>query len=408
MSLALLPVCLANVAIESLLYGIFFILNAVSLLLALQTLPRYQPSTGLRPMSSLKRVVSVLKKPMFVGSAPLFITVTAHWICTVLRSFEAFISFKNGTEPTIYYLDVSQPTYIAKSGLMFASVIISDSMMVYRLWVVWNYNYRIAVLPFLNILAFVACGVGTTRLYAVAPSGMALIHYQEATSWVIADVVLSVFTNTYSTSMYPPPTALTTIYWPLRSPRSSFDCIPYMGHPPNQPRPRKTFHDRLNKHHGSSSQPNEGTTPLLTIVFASPDLQAALAMFVESAVLFSAWVLFFTSLYAAKSSLESLAEDNIAVMAGIAFSLINVRIGLRRSKSMSAQSTTVATQHSNRPLGTGDVEDLAYPMRPMSVHVHQVKTVTSSTPDDTDSMKVVALDVDLKDDTMSNRPSVDV
>ncbi|KAJ8072546.1 hypothetical protein PM082_016105 [Marasmius tenuissimus] len=362
MSPALLPVCLANVAIESLLYGIFFILNAVSLVLVLQSLPRYQPNTGLRPMSSLKRVVSVLRKPMFIGSAPLFITVTAHWICTVLRSFEAFVSFKNGTEPTNYYLDVSQPTYIAKSGLMFASVIISDSMMVYRLWVVWNYNYRIAVLPFLNILAFVACGIGTTRLYAVAPSGMALIHYPEATSWVIADVVLSMFTNTYSTTL-----------------------IAY----------RIWVTHRTSHAHGRVS------------MTGSTNIMAALAMFVESAVLFSAWVLFFTSLYLAKSSLESLAEDNIAVMAGIAFSLINVRIGLRRSKNMSAHSTNVTTQHSNRP-GPGDVEDLAYPMRPMSVHVHQVKTVTSSTPDDSDSKNVVALDVDLKDDTTSNRHSVDI
>ena len=77
MSLPLLPVCLANVAIESLLYGIFFILNAVSLVLALQFLSRRQPGTSLGLVSYLKHMGSVLRKPMFIGSAPLFITVTA-------------------------------------------------------------------------------------------------------------------------------------------------------------------------------------------------------------------------------------------------------------------------------------------------------------------------------------------
>ena len=97
-------------------------------------------------------------------------------------------------------------------------------------------------------------------------------------------------------------------------------------------------------------------------------------------------------------------------MAGIAFSLINVRIGLRRSKAISSYSTTAAAMitspHGSRP---GDPEDqeLAYPMRPvrmpMTVHVHRVKT---SMIDDTVSNRV--MDVDLKDETMSNRHSVEV
>ena len=106
---------------------------------------------------------------------------------------------------------------------------------------VWNFNYKIVVLPCLNVLAFtgthenssceipdlvisaaIACGIGTTHLYAVAPPGKALIHYPEAMNWIIADVVLSVLyvskssfvtivgavlivlfhrTNTYSTSL---------------------------------------------------------------------------------------------------------------------------------------------------------------------------------------------------------------
>ncbi|KAL0571386.1 hypothetical protein V5O48_010574 [Marasmius crinis-equi] len=353
MALALLPVCLANVAIESLLYGIFFVLNAGSLVLAIQYLPRSQPSSSLQPVSTLSRVILVLKRPMFIGSAPLFVTVTAHWITTVVRSFQAFTTFNDGADPTSYYADISQPTYVIKTGLLFASVIMSDGMMVYRLWVVWNYNYPIIVLPFLNVMVFIACGIGTTHLYAVAPPGTILVNYPEAKKWIIADVVLSVLTNTYSTTL---------IAWRI-----------WVTH-------------RANKQYGGVVSVRPGSTTLM----------AALAMFVESALLFSIWVLFFASLYGAKSSLESLAEDNIAVMAGIAFSLINVRIGLGRAQSLSAHNTTTSASRLqyNTP-GTVGTEDLAYPMRPR-VNVHQIKTST------TDYATVPDSKISLRDDNASN------
>ncbi|KAG7089629.1 hypothetical protein E1B28_011294 [Marasmius oreades] len=377
----LLPVCLANVAVESLLYGIFFVLNTSSLVLALQYLPRslLPPRDPRKPLSTLGRLAVVLKKPMFLGTVPLFMTVTAHWVCTVVRSFQAFVTFKNGTDPTGYYLDISQPTYVVKTGLLFASVIISDSMMVYRLWVVWNHNHRIALLPAMSVLAFMACGIGTTHLYAVAPPGTPLVSYPEASKWIIADVVLSVCTNVYSTTL---------IAWRV-----------WLTH-------------RASRQHG------------IVASAGSSNLMTALAMFVESAVLFSIWVLFFASLYGAKSSLESLAEDNIAVMAGIAFSLINVRIVLRRAALDGGTLTTVLSdittrfhcrcQYINGPGTIGAVsteeESMAYPMtvsRRMGVHVHQIQTVENDikTRDDHDvesdansTSRVKSLNVNIKGD----------
>ncbi|KAL0563393.1 hypothetical protein V5O48_018675 [Marasmius crinis-equi] len=358
MALALLPVSLANVAIESLLYGIFLILTAGSLVLAIQYLPRSQPSTRVRPASTLGRVISVLKRPMFIGSAPLFLTVTAHWVTTVVRSFEAFMSFNNGTDPTSYYADVSQPTYVIKTSLLFASVIISDTMMVYRLWVIWNYNYPVVVLPLLTVVVLLACGIGTTHLRAVAPTGTVLrVDDPEANKWVVADVVLPLLTNTYSSTL---------IAWRI-----------WVTH-------------RANKEYGGG---------VVSLRPGSTNLMAALAMFVESAVLFSVWVLFFASVYGAKSNLTSLAEDQIAVMAGIAFSLINVHIGLGRAKSLAAENTT-ATSAPGLQYALGDTvgtEDLAYPMRPR-VHIHQIKSSTTDYVSDPKAM----LDTSLREDNESN------
>ncbi|KAL0563645.1 hypothetical protein V5O48_018420, partial [Marasmius crinis-equi] len=112
------------------------------------------------------------------------------------------------------------------------------------------------------------------------------------------------------------------------------------------------------------------------------------------------WGIFYASVYGAKSSLKPLVADNIAVVAGIAFSLINVRIGLGRVKSLAAQNpttTSVSRLQYNVPGSVGS-EDLAYPMRPRA-HVYQIKTETI---DDESDSKVV-LDMSLRDDNALNR-----
>ncbi|KAL0562931.1 hypothetical protein V5O48_019147, partial [Marasmius crinis-equi] len=202
---------------------------------------------------------------------------------------------------------------------------------------------------------FIACGVGTTHLYAVAPPGTILVDYPEAEKWVVADVVLSVLTNTYSTTL---------IAWRI-----------WVTH-------------RANKQYGAVVSVRPGSTTLM----------AALAMFVESALLFSLWVLFFASLYGAKSSLESLAEDNIAVMAGIAFSLINVRIALERAKSLSSHNmATSVSRLQYNAFETVSTEDLAYPMRPR-INIHQIKTSTTDYAPESKAM----LGPSLQDDDASN------
>ncbi|KAL0568139.1 hypothetical protein V5O48_013852 [Marasmius crinis-equi] len=177
-------------------------------------------------------------------------------------------------------------------------------------------------------MGFIACGVGTTHRHVVAPPGTDLVTDSEAKKWIVADIILTVLTNTYCTTL---------IAWRI-----------WVTH-------------RASREYGGG---------IVSVRPGSTNLMAALAIFVESALLFSVGVLFYAFLYGAKSSLATLAEDQVAVMAGIAFSLINVRIGIGRVKSLSTQNTTtsVSRLQYNTPETVG-TEDLAYPMRPRA-HVH--------------------------------------
>lgn len=137
MAVPFLGANLAVIVIESLFYGIFFILFSTSIYL---TIRRHQQSAGTttRPLYT---------SPMFIASLLLFATVTAvsmisnfylgisiepkqHWIIAVYRLYAAFITFRGGTEPVLFFADEAQITNVVKTGFLVATIFIGDTMIV--------------------------------------------------------------------------------------------------------------------------------------------------------------------------------------------------------------------------------------------------------------------------------------
>ncbi|KAL0063692.1 hypothetical protein AAF712_009384 [Marasmius tenuissimus] len=50
-----------------------------------------------------------------------------HWICNVMRLFSAF---EKGTVPLEYYADLSKTIYAVKTGLIMASIVSGDVIIV--------------------------------------------------------------------------------------------------------------------------------------------------------------------------------------------------------------------------------------------------------------------------------------
>ncbi|ESK88800.1 hypothetical protein Moror_17134 [Moniliophthora roreri MCA 2997] len=269
-------ICLANVAVESLLYGIFFVLNIGSIVLICFPL-----SDVTKKESISRRVQMAVKKPMFLGAIALFVSITGHWICTVLRLFGAVVFSEKG--PSAYYEDLSENLYAIKTGFIEASLIIGDSMLIYRLWMVWSRNYYVIVIPILTLTGLIA-----------------LIGYR--------------------------------IWWTERQSRYS------------------------------------GATRV-----GRSNLSSVLAIFIESALLYTSWTVAFIATYAAESRVESVIADCWAAMAGISFGLINVRIGLGWARNPSAMLSTIPGRQQHRGAANTGETSLAYPMQPLAIHVHQVK-----------------------------------
>ncbi|ESK84285.1 hypothetical protein Moror_3758 [Moniliophthora roreri MCA 2997] len=319
-SVPVVSVSLANVAIESVLYGIFFVLNVGSTMLICF------PLNGITcaKESISRRVQMAVKKPMFLGIIALFISITGHWICTVLRLFGAVVFSEGG--PLAYYEDLSQDLYTIKIGFIEASLIIADSMLIYRLWMIWSRNYCVIIIPILTLIGLIVCGVGGTNVFAHYVPGQSVFS-SVTQAWVISDGIFTLLTNVYSSTLIG-----YRIWWTRRESR-------YSG----------------------AVQVGSGN-----------NLSSALAIFVESALLYTTWTAVFIATYATESRVESVIADCWAVVAGISFCLINVRIGLGWARNPSVMVSTIAARQQAYEVNMGETW-LAYPMQPLAIHVHQAE-----------------------------------
>ncbi|KAH9915758.1 uncharacterized protein B0H18DRAFT_89867 [Fomitopsis serialis] len=269
--LSLIAVNLATVALESWLYGIFCVIfGASTYLLIRRGRERIQGSGPVQTTRSLWRT------PMFVASCLIALSCTAHWILTVYRLFDAFITFMGGGEPIIAYADLSRKSEVAKTAFLIITVLISDAMIIHRLYIVWSYNKAIIVFPILTWGALVACGIGICWQFAHYTLGENVFE-TAAGRWITSDCVFSFVTNVYCSLL---------IAW--RVWRTTVSAPAYGG----------------------------------------PNIMGALAIIIESAAIQSVWNLFFFITYQAKSNLQFTTIDMWVPICGISLTLINLRVSL--------------------------------------------------------------------------------
>lgn len=339
-----ISVNLATVCLESLLYGIFLTLYVSSTFLLLSQGHRKLVASGAASYS-------ILRAPMFIAAHVIFCTVTAHWICTVIRLFDAFVNYQGGSNPLYIYANLALPTEVVKSALLVGTLATSDAMIIYRLYVIWAYNKWIVIFPICTWLALIVTGAGVAwqfSLYTFSED----VWTSLAGRWITSDCVFTFATNMYCTAF---------ISWKV------------------------------------------WRTTVRTKGYGGGNILGALAIIVESAFISTAWNLVFLITYQTHNNVQFTAIDLWSSISGIAFMLINLRVSLgwaqqailsSHSASYSAGGVILTAPHSPRPFsyqsrfsqlpspgGRGDPFAPQYPLRVLTVNVTQVvDRVHHSTP----------------------------
>ncbi|KAJ7131270.1 hypothetical protein C8R44DRAFT_774563, partial [Mycena epipterygia] len=139
--ISLVAVIMATVVLESLLYGFLVVLFSTNLYLRIT---RYA-----RPQEFASRG-GLWWNPIVISNIAIFATCTAHWVITVKRFCLAFLG--SAGDPFQFYLDQSQPMSVINNTLVIVTVLIGDAVIIHRLWLIWNRDFRVVIAPALSWL----------------------------------------------------------------------------------------------------------------------------------------------------------------------------------------------------------------------------------------------------------------
>ncbi|KAF7297484.1 hypothetical protein MIND_00982200 [Mycena indigotica] len=259
---------LLGLTLGGMIYGAYLILFLSSIYLFVNGYTEYGPRASLS-----RRFAKALRSPIVIASIALFLTSTITWVMTVYRNFRGWIFFEGGAAPNVFFNTNADISETVQDVFLALSLTIGDSMIIYRLWVVWRNPYIIA-LPVLCVLglfiSLIITIVETTRLSLIALD-----------TWITPTTVFILVTNVYCTA-----------------------CIGY-----------KIF----------------AVAVATTGHVGNRKLTHFLAIFVESAAGYTSWALLYTILHQLDRNLQFAIQNTLPAMLGAANALINARVALGRA-----------------------------------------------------------------------------
>lgn len=281
--ISIISVSVTSLAIESLLFGCFLLLSSTScyLLLAKE-----------RHSDRPKNKLAALTTPLILANLLLPLTITTHWVLSIVRAVDAFVKSDSGSSARVYYEDLTSTLFVVKTGFVILTLIVGDSVMLYRMRTVFKYNRSTVVFPLCCTCGFIACGIGTVFQFSKLSTNRNVFLAS-------IGIVFTFITNVYCSAF---------IAWKIY---------------------------RVNA--ATTSLIGKGLGGITTII-------------VESALIYTAWTIMFMGAYLSSSNLVFIFADTIPVITGISFMLINVRIGLGWAMDVSSSTSATAAQATNNSL----------------------------------------------------------
>ena len=230
--------------------------------------------------------------PLILANLLLPLTITTHWVLSLVRAVDAFERADKGQSARAYYDDLTSTLFVVKTAFVILTLIVGDGVMLYRMRTVFKYNRSTVVFPLCCTFGFIACGIGTVFQFSKLSTNRNVFLAS-------IGIVFTFITNVYCSAF---------IAWKIY-------------------------------------KVNAATTSLI-----GKGLGGITAIIVESALIYTAWTIMFMGAYLSSSNLVYIFADTIPVITGISFMLINVRIGLGWAMDVSNSTSATAAQGTNNSL----------------------------------------------------------
>ncbi|KAI0324274.1 hypothetical protein GY45DRAFT_432128 [Cubamyces sp. BRFM 1775] len=269
-----LPIARAEIIalfMETLLFGIFTVLYAITVWILLYRGKRRGPSTHSRSL--------------YLTATAIWLLSVTHLTIDVVRAVRGFAVWGQNIAggANAFYSIISDPTQVAKDAVYIITTLIADCFVTYRLWIVWNRVWWVLPLPILLVLTTAVVGVEVCIQIADMKPGEEIFSSGLA-PWARAFFSLSLATN-----------LLATILIAAQLLRAN---------------------QRAHQHRASVGEGSE-----------SP-YRKAIETIVQSAAIYSVALASLLGTYLASSNAQYICLDSMQPIIGITFTLIIIRAGL--------------------------------------------------------------------------------
>lgn len=273
---------------------------------------------------SRRRQTSMNKAMVFTATA-MFLLSTAHIVIGLVRALKAFVDSSDGALE--YYSEIWNWLSIFKQALYATNNILADGLVVYRCYIVWNYDYKIITVPIIMLLSTTVCAYLAVYNFSQVHPGDNVFSSNIA-GWGTALFSLSLATNIIVTTLI-----ASRIWWISREAASNFG---------------RRYGMRYNQ---------------------------AFAIVIESGAIYSLSLCTLLILYCQRTNAQYIAYDSLAQIMGIVPTMIIVRVGL-------GISTQDVTSYATSAIpGRGGPRAGAVPM-PLAFRRQTVNDATFSSVDD--------------------------
>ncbi|KAJ7207849.1 hypothetical protein GGX14DRAFT_634189 [Mycena pura] len=173
---------LVEALVEAVLYGVYGVLFITVLYLFRSRVRR--PAVWV----SLGLVVQFLA---ITGCAAL--TNIQHWIVMLYTTVFAFVHLGGGAAAAAFYNDISSPSFVAGIGFCGASSLVTNFLVIHRVYVIFSNSRSVTFLPFVFLMIQVVASVGLFCQYLKSdPGGQYTVIYGLSNPWVTVGLVASI------------------------------------------------------------------------------------------------------------------------------------------------------------------------------------------------------------------------
>ncbi|KZT04819.1 uncharacterized protein LAESUDRAFT_657205 [Laetiporus sulphureus 93-53] len=176
-----LPIELATVCITSLLYGIFLLLFGSFV---------YLSATRLAPTINGLRRDPFYVSPIFIVGVVLLMLISANWVLTIVRLFDGLMDDTGELQLGLFFSDLANPTYVAKSVLYFMTALSQDTIIIRRLSRSWNHNKPIIIFPIILCCSLIAAGANAAYQLSRHTEGDRIVN-ESAGRWIVSAAALT-------------------------------------------------------------------------------------------------------------------------------------------------------------------------------------------------------------------------